>query len=243
MKLVSIPNNDNSTQVKDEEIYAAMNAMCEIFGETGHADEALLQSQIDQDVIPISAVPSHESYIHHNNMDDTLSLTQVDLVLDSHSPTNECTAKEISNTKNENVSKAVAILSKSSKRKKQKSLVSREDLDKYLKEKKTKRKTQKSEQRKTKKLTDPTQCLTCGKTFAYGYMESHVRTHSGYVGLLICFSFKCISSAADNFVVSFVFRERPFKCTCCHLKFSQPGNLALHMRVHSGFAFKSKLHF
>lgn len=186
MKLVSIPNNDNSTQVKDEEIYAAMNAMCEIFGETGHANEALLQTQIEQEVIPISTVPSHESYIHHNSMvDETLNLSQVDLDLNSHSPTSESTANGISNTTNEKASKpAVAILSKSVKRKKQKSLVSREDLDKYLKEKKSKRKTQKSEQRKTRKLTDPTQCLTCGKTFAYGYMDVHVRTHSGYVSFV-----------------------------------------------------------
>lgn len=179
MKLVSIPNNDNSTQVKDEEIYAAMNAMCEIFGDTGNADEAaLIQSQIEQDVIPISTVPSHESYIHHNNIDETLNLSQVDLVLDSHSQSNEC-VKGISIADSEKVSKPAVHLSK--KRKKQKSLVSREDLDKYLKEKKSKRKTHKLEPRKTKKLTDQTQCLHCGKTFAYGYMESHVRIHSGYV--------------------------------------------------------------
>lgn len=178
VKLVSIPNNDNSTQVKDEEIYAAMNAMCEIFGDTGNADEAaLLQSQIEQDVIPISTVPSHESYIHHNDMGETLDLTQVDLVLDSQSQPSEC-VKRISSAESETISKPVVHLSK--KRKKQKSLVSREDLDKYLKEKKNKRKTHKVEPRKTKKLTDQTQCLHCGKTFAYGYMESHVRIHSGY---------------------------------------------------------------
>lgn len=186
MKLVSIPNNDNSTQVKDEEIYAAMNAMCEIFGDNGNADEAaLLQSQIEQDVIPISAVPSHESYIHHNNMDEALTLTQVDLVLESNSQSTE-SAKGISNADSEKVSKP-PVLALSKKRKKQKSLVSREDLDKYLNEKKNKRKNNKPEPRKTKKLTDQTQCLHCGKSFAYGYMESHIRIHSGYVSPSECF--------------------------------------------------------
>lgn len=177
MKLVSIPNNDSSTQVKDEEIYAAMNAMCEIFGETGNGHDAeLLQSQIEQDVIPITTVSTHDSYIHHDTIDETLNLTQADY---SNSQSNEI-IEEISNTDNGKVSKPIAIVS-TTKRKKQKSLVSREDLDKFLKEKKSKRKNNKSEQRKTKKLTDPTQCLHCGKTFAYGYMESHIRIHSGYV--------------------------------------------------------------
>lgn len=186
MKLVSIPNNDNSTQVKDEEIYAAMNAMCEIFGDNGNADEAaLLQSQIEQDVIPITAVPSHESYIHHNNMDETLALTQVDLVLESNSQLAEG-AKGISNADSEKVSET-PVVALTKKRKKQKSLVSREDLDKYLNEKKNKRKNSKPEPRKTKKLTDQTQCMHCGKSFAYGYMESHIRIHSGYVSPMECF--------------------------------------------------------
>lgn len=200
MKLVSIPNNDNSTQVKDEEIYAAMNAMCEIFGDTGNADEAaLIQSQIEQDVIPISTVPSHESYIHHNSIGETLNLSQVDLVLDSHSQSNEC-VKGISIAGSDKVSKPAVHLSK--KRKKQKSLVSREDLDKYLKEKKSKRKTHKLEPRKTKKLTDQTQCLHCGKTFAYGYMESHVRIHSGYVTSILR-GHLCIASML--FYVNFLY--------------------------------------
>lgn len=180
VKLVSIPNNDNSTQVKDEEIYAAMNAMCEIFGESGNPDEAaLLQSQIEQNVIPISTVPTHVSYIDHNNIDETsLNLTQVDLVLDTNSPSTE-TVKENSHVENKKVAKQVENENKSTKKKKQRSLVSREDLDKYLKEKKNKRKNLKPEARKTKKLTDLTQCGICGKSFAYGYMESHVRIHSG----------------------------------------------------------------
>lgn len=179
VKLVSIPNNDSSTQVKDEEIYAAMNAMCEIFGETGNEHGAELL-QVEQDVIPISTVPVQESYIHHDTMDETLNLSQVDY---SNTQPNESSVKEILSNENENVvvPPEPIIARKSSKRKKQKSLVSREDLDKYLKEKRNKRKTDKTEQRKTKKLSDPTTCLHCGKTFAYGYMESHVRTHSGYV--------------------------------------------------------------
>ncbi|XP_037040105.1 zinc finger protein 2 homolog [Bradysia coprophila] len=198
VKLVSIPNNDNSTQVKDEEIYAAMNAMCEIFGESNTEEAVMLQSHIEQDVIPITTVPS---YIHQDDMDETLNLSQVDYTI---APSSE-DVKVASSNESEKISEPT--VSRPSKRKKQKSLVSRADLDKFLSEKKSKRKSGKAEQRKTKKLTDPTQCLICGKTFAYGYMESHVRTHSG---------------------------ERPFKCTCCNLKFSQPGNLALHMRVHSG---------
>lgn len=173
-----------------------MNAMCEIFGETGNPDEAaLLQSQIEQDVIPISTVPTHESYIHHNNIEDTLDLSQVNLVVDTQPTEN---VKEISTTEYETVSEPVVNTIKSSKRKKQKSLVSREDLDNLLKEKKSKRKNHKQEARKTKKLTDPTQCLHCGKTFAYGYMESHIRIHSGYVRKLINLFEHFISLFKDN---------------------------------------------
>lgn len=175
-KLVSIPNNDNSTQVKDEEIYAAMNAMCEIFGETNTDEAVMLQSHIEQDVIPITTVPA---YIHQDEMDETLNLTQADY---SIAPPSE-DVKVAPSSESEKHSEP--SISRPSKRKKQKSLVSRADLDKFLREKKSKRKSSKSEQRKTKKLTDPTQCLICGKTFAYGYMESHVRTHSGYVNGMI----------------------------------------------------------
>lgn len=170
-KLVSIPNNDNSTQVKDEEIYAAMNAMCEIFGESNSDEAAMLQSQIEQDVIPITTVPS---YIHPDGMDETLNLTQVDYNSSIDPSTKDVKpSNESEKVPEPNVSKP------SKQRKKQKSLVSRADLDKFLSEKKSKRKSSKTEQRKTKKLTDPTECLICGKTFAYGYIESHVRTHSG----------------------------------------------------------------
>lgn len=171
MKLTSIPNNDSSTQVKDEEIYAAMNAMCEIFGETNPNEEVVLQSQIDeQNVIPISSTVA-ASCIHHSHIDETLNLTHQVYT----------TAQSDDSVKDIEVEKQISETGKPSKRKKQKSLVSRADLDKYLEEKKSKKKTQKLDQRKRKKLTDPTQCLHCGKTFSIGYMESHIRTHSGYV--------------------------------------------------------------
>lgn len=153
-----------------------MNAMCEIFGESGNPDEAaLLQSQIEQNVIPISTVPAL-SYIDHNNIDETpLTLAQVDLVIDTNAQSTEV----VKGNSPKKVAKQVENGSRSTKKKKQKSLVSREDLDKYLKEKKNKRKNHKPEARKTKKLTDLTQCLICGKSFPGGYMESHVRIHSG----------------------------------------------------------------
>lgn len=152
MKLVSIPNNDSSTQVKDEEIYAAMNAMCEIFGETNADESVVLQSQIEEP----NVLPSSYYSLHSNGNDTVKPMPNAEDSKDS---------SELPN--------------KLAKRKKPKSLVSRADLDKYLKEKRSKRKNQKLDQRKRKKLTDPTQCLHCGKTFSYAYMESHLRTHSG----------------------------------------------------------------
>lgn len=80
-----------------------------------------------------------------------------------------------------------------------------------VKMKSTKNKTS-STRSKTKKLTDrrllkaSEQCFDCGKVFASGYLDSHMRTHTG---------------------------EKPYECQLCDLKFAQSGNLALHMRVHN----------
>jgi len=56
-------------------------------------------------------------------------------------------------------------------------------------------------------LSEPEQCYECGKTFHYkGYMELHLRTHSGY---------------------------KQFECSVCAKKFTQVSNLNLHLRIHS----------
>lgn len=45
-----VTNNDSATQVKDEEIFAAMNAVCEMFGDNQSPDVDLLQHDDNEDV-------------------------------------------------------------------------------------------------------------------------------------------------------------------------------------------------
>lgn len=97
---------------------------------------------------------------------------------------------------------------KAKKRKSSKILKTKEDLDHFLEQRRSKRKVQQvtnrdgekaptgpSGKKKKELLKMPEQCFDCGKTFAYsGYLDAHIRTHTG---------------------------ERPYHCHVCKLKFAQ----------------------
>ena len=251
-----VTNNDSATQVKDEEIFAAMNAVCEIFGDTNTAssislltDSATAEQEQQHSALLNANCIENDHLIDGNYLTEDISETlNANLLATDPTNPNDLLNDEHGNLLNDgnhdihsiridetvNVSNGIEVqiiqtplnspvFNKSSKKLKRKKsnkvIKSREDLDRFLKFQQDNKKNSENspdpsvdsggiDKKEKQLLKQPEQCFDCGKTFAYrGNLDAHRRIHNG---------------------------EKPFTCDLCGLTFAQAGNLAMHIRVHTG---------
>ena len=156
-------NEQQSVQVKDDEIYAAMNA---VLFSVDHLESSSKFGALKEP--PVA---------HSSNRDEQL----VDFHLNSE---HQGDSSNLSNSDTSNET-AVTLVGNIKRTRKSMAIKNKEELDRCLEAQKLKRRNEKilrnSTETKAKRkgrdlLKVPDQCLDCGKVFAYtGYLESHMR--------------------------------------------------------------------